>query len=186
LTVAEIAEQLKLNPQTVRNWIDRQLLPAVRVGPRRVRIRQSDLDAFLKLGADRGDQEQAPQTPPEENELLSRRALANRLQRSVSWVDARVREGMPCEPPSEDYPHRRFRLGEVKLWLEQRAAGRLVQEGEDAAGAGVEQLASALGEAASAAHDRDQPQLADALRAVANAAERLADALERAPYSTPS
>jgi len=76
------------------------LLPAVRVGPRRVRVRQSDLDAFLKLGADRGDQEQPPQTPPEENELLSRRALANRLQRTVSWVDARVREGMPYEPPS--------------------------------------------------------------------------------------
>jgi excisionase family DNA binding protein len=51
LTVAEIAELLKINPQTVRNWIDRRELPAVRVGQRRVRVRQSDLDAFLTSGA---------------------------------------------------------------------------------------------------------------------------------------
>jgi transposase-like protein len=31
LTVAEIAKQLKLNPQTIRNWIDQGSLPAVRV-----------------------------------------------------------------------------------------------------------------------------------------------------------
>jgi excisionase family DNA binding protein len=31
LTVNEIAEHLKLNPQTVRNWIDAGSLPAVRV-----------------------------------------------------------------------------------------------------------------------------------------------------------
>src|SRR5450755_270386 len=43
LTVAEIAELLKLNPQTVRNWIDRGDLSAVRVGSRRVRVKQSDL-----------------------------------------------------------------------------------------------------------------------------------------------
>lgn len=47
LTVAEVAELLRLNQQTVRNIIDRGELRAVRVGPRRVRIRQSDLDAFL-------------------------------------------------------------------------------------------------------------------------------------------
>jgi excisionase family DNA binding protein len=50
LTVAEIAKTLKVNPQTVRNWIDRGQLPAVRVGARRVRVRQSQLDAFLAAG----------------------------------------------------------------------------------------------------------------------------------------
>ena len=39
------------NQQTVRNWIDRGELPAVRVGQRRVRIRQSELDAFIASGA---------------------------------------------------------------------------------------------------------------------------------------
>src|SRR5437016_11755897 len=46
LTVAEVAEMLKLNQQTVRNWIDQGSLPALRVG-RRVRIKRSDLDQVL-------------------------------------------------------------------------------------------------------------------------------------------
>jgi excisionase family DNA binding protein len=46
LTVAEVAELLKLNQQTVRNWIDQGSLPALRVG-RRVRIRRSDFDEVL-------------------------------------------------------------------------------------------------------------------------------------------
>ena len=50
LTVAEVAELLKLNQQTVRNWIDQGSLPALRVG-RRVRIRQSDLDRLLESGS---------------------------------------------------------------------------------------------------------------------------------------
>jgi excisionase family DNA binding protein len=49
LTVAEVAEMLKLNQQTVRNWIDHGRLPAVRVG-RRVRIRRTDLDRVLEAG----------------------------------------------------------------------------------------------------------------------------------------
>jgi excisionase family DNA binding protein len=49
LTVAEVAELLKLNQQTVRNWIDQGSLPAHRVG-RRVRIRRSDLDRMLEEG----------------------------------------------------------------------------------------------------------------------------------------
>lgn len=47
LTVAEVAETLKLNQQTVRNWIDQGSLPAVRVG-RRVRIKRSDFDRILE------------------------------------------------------------------------------------------------------------------------------------------
>jgi excisionase family DNA binding protein len=49
LTVAEVAALLKLNQQTVRNWIDQGSLPAVRVG-RRVRIRRSDLNRILDDG----------------------------------------------------------------------------------------------------------------------------------------
>ena len=49
LTVAEVAEKLKLNQQTVRNWIDQGSLPAVRVG-RRVRILQSDFDRLVEQG----------------------------------------------------------------------------------------------------------------------------------------
>jgi excisionase family DNA binding protein len=46
LTVAEVASILKLNQQTVRNWIDQGSLPALRVG-RRVRIKRSDFERVL-------------------------------------------------------------------------------------------------------------------------------------------
>lgn len=46
LTVAEVADVLKLNQQTIRNWIDAGTLPAVRIG-RRVRIRRSDFDRLV-------------------------------------------------------------------------------------------------------------------------------------------
>ena len=49
LTVAEVAEVLKLNQQTVRNWIDQGSLPALRIG-RRVRIRRSDFERLLDQG----------------------------------------------------------------------------------------------------------------------------------------
>ena len=53
LTVAEVAELLKLNQQTVRNWIDQGSLPAVRVG-RRVRILRSDLERLVEEGYSSG------------------------------------------------------------------------------------------------------------------------------------
>ena len=71
LTVAEVAEILKLNQQTVRNWIDQGSLPALRVG-RRVRIRRSDFERVLAerytggssdAGATEGGSEPASETP---------------------------------------------------------------------------------------------------------------------------
>ncbi len=62
LTVAEIAEFLKLNPQTIRNWIEQGSLAATRVGARRVRVRQSELDRFLEANTHTGraaDQQEA-------------------------------------------------------------------------------------------------------------------------------
>jgi excisionase family DNA binding protein len=50
MTVAEVAEVLKLNQQTVRNWIDQGTLPALRVG-RRVRIKRSDFERVLEEGS---------------------------------------------------------------------------------------------------------------------------------------
>ena len=49
MTVAEVATILKLNQQTVRNWIDAGTLPAVRIG-RRVRIKRSDFDRVVADG----------------------------------------------------------------------------------------------------------------------------------------
>jgi excisionase family DNA binding protein len=53
LTVAEVAEVLKLNQQTVRNWIDAGSLPALRVG-RRVRIKRSDFERIIEQGYNPG------------------------------------------------------------------------------------------------------------------------------------
>ena len=50
LTVQEVADRLKLNQQTVRNWVDDGKLPAVRIG-RRVRVRRVDLERVLAQGA---------------------------------------------------------------------------------------------------------------------------------------
>jgi excisionase family DNA binding protein len=49
LTVAEIAAILKLNQQTIRNWIDNGSLPALRIG-RRVRVIRRDLDELIDRG----------------------------------------------------------------------------------------------------------------------------------------
>lgn len=54
---------LKLNQQTVRNWIDQGSLPALRVG-RRVRIKRSDFEQVLARsytgGGTAGTQEAGP------------------------------------------------------------------------------------------------------------------------------
>jgi excisionase family DNA binding protein len=47
LTVAEVASALRLNQQTIRNWIDAGTLPALRIG-RRVRVRRRDFDQLLE------------------------------------------------------------------------------------------------------------------------------------------
>jgi excisionase family DNA binding protein len=49
LTVHEVAALLRLNPQTVRNWIAAGQLPAVRIG-RRVRITRADLERTIEQG----------------------------------------------------------------------------------------------------------------------------------------
>jgi len=180
LTVAEVADLLKINQQTVRNWIAEELLPAVRIGRRRVRIREADLAAFVDASethrtAAGGTEPRAVRQP---DELLSRKELAQRLQRSLRWVDARVAEGMPSEPPTDDFPHRRFRLPAVEDWLHGRTAAQPADRSTASEAADVDRFARALSGAVSAGSAGDLLELASALRAVAGAAERLAGALE--------
>jgi excisionase family DNA binding protein len=47
LTVPQVAEEFQVTAQTVRNWIDAGVLPAVRVG-RAFRVRGEDVDALLE------------------------------------------------------------------------------------------------------------------------------------------
>ena len=68
LTVAEVAEILRLNPQTVRNWIDAGTLPAIRVG-RRVRIKRVDLDRILENGYQGTSAAAAPGSGPDAHDF---------------------------------------------------------------------------------------------------------------------
>jgi excisionase family DNA binding protein len=74
LTVAEVAEMLKLNQQTVRNWIDQGSLPALRVG-RRVRIKRSDLDRLLDEGYRAGSSGAARSTGPSAQDFWGGEAI---------------------------------------------------------------------------------------------------------------
>lgn len=49
LTLAEIAEELRVNPATVRLWISRGRLKAMRAGQRKLLVRRSELDRMLAL-----------------------------------------------------------------------------------------------------------------------------------------
>ena len=48
LTLAEIAEELRVNPATVRQWVSRGQLKALRAGQRKWVVRRSELDRMLK------------------------------------------------------------------------------------------------------------------------------------------
>jgi excisionase family DNA binding protein len=50
LTVPQVAEQFQVTAQTIRNWIDAGVLPAVRVG-RAFRVRGEDVDALLEVAS---------------------------------------------------------------------------------------------------------------------------------------
>src|SRR6267154_4125168 len=70
LTVAEVAELLKLNQQTVRNWIEQGSLPALKVG-RRVRIKRSDFDRLLAEGYRSGGPASARDAGPSAQDFWS-------------------------------------------------------------------------------------------------------------------
>ena len=50
LKVEQIADELALNPQTIRNWIKNGQLRATRAG-RAFRVKRSDLDEMLEIQA---------------------------------------------------------------------------------------------------------------------------------------
>jgi excisionase family DNA binding protein len=50
LTVPQVADELQVTAQTIRNWIDHGTLPAVRIG-RGFRVRRSDVDELLDQAA---------------------------------------------------------------------------------------------------------------------------------------
>jgi excisionase family DNA binding protein len=56
LTLQEIADELKLHIETVREWVRTKRLPAYRVG-RDYRVKRTDLDKFLEQRRTKPDAE---------------------------------------------------------------------------------------------------------------------------------
>lgn len=64
LTVHQTARLLSVHPSTIRRWIDRGILPAYRIGPKRIAVRQSDLDAASSPRVLNQESASAPRLPP--------------------------------------------------------------------------------------------------------------------------
>ncbi len=47
-TVQEVAQQMKVSERTVRNWIEKEGLPAFPIGKRGYRVSKVDLDAWVE------------------------------------------------------------------------------------------------------------------------------------------
>lgn len=47
VSITDVADQLSVSTLTIRRWIASEVLPAVRLGPRLIRIRQADVDKLI-------------------------------------------------------------------------------------------------------------------------------------------
>ncbi len=89
LTLAEIADELRVNPATVRLWISRGRLKAMRAGQRKLLVRRSELDRMLALT----DPSKAPPRQPRIPEPLRpvfSRPLAGQVARARANMDPAV------------------------------------------------------------------------------------------------
>ena len=55
LTLAEIAQELRANPATVRLWVSRGKLKAKRAGQRKLLVQRSELNRMLEVSSHRYD-----------------------------------------------------------------------------------------------------------------------------------
>jgi excisionase family DNA binding protein len=97
LTVAEVAGMLKLNQQTVRNWIDQGSLPALRVG-RRVRIKRSDFERVLAQAYTAGTGSTAQDTGPTAEDFWGGESVG------VAEPGLRLDESGPSTGPDDPRP----------------------------------------------------------------------------------
>jgi excisionase family DNA binding protein len=95
LTVAEVADKLKLNQQTVRNWIDQGSLPALRVG-RRVRIKRSDFERVLADGYSAGTGSASQEAGPSAEDFWS--------GEPVGVAEPAAGDGRPSQAPEVTTP----------------------------------------------------------------------------------
>lgn len=91
LTLAEIAEELRVSPATVRLWVSRGKLEARRAGQRKLLVRRSELDRMLEASRHRYDN--APkesQSPGDPRFSVPRRPVRVRTWSLSSVAKAKV------------------------------------------------------------------------------------------------
>jgi excisionase family DNA binding protein len=94
LTLAEIAEELRVNPATVRLWVSRGRLKAMRAGQRKLLVRRSELDRMLALTDPSRAEPQQPRMPEPLRPVFSR-PLAGQVARARANMDpAVIREAL--------------------------------------------------------------------------------------------
>jgi excisionase family DNA binding protein len=89
LTLAEIAEELRVNPATVRLWVRRGRLKAMRAGQRKLLVRRSELDRMLAL-ADPSRTAPAQPRIPEPLRPVFSRPLMGQVARARADMDPAV------------------------------------------------------------------------------------------------
>jgi excisionase family DNA binding protein len=132
LEVAEIAEELRVNPATVRLWIRRGRLKAMRAGQRKLLVRRSELERMLALIDPSKAPPQQPRIPEPLRPVFSRpllgqvaRARANmdpavigdaikKMQEAETVFDAAV-ESSNNAPPDPGFAQRIRAVAEASL-----------------------------------------------------------------------
>ena len=117
LTVAEVAPDLQVTPQTIRNWIERGVLAAARIG-RGYRIRREDIHELLaRADARAGSVRDPPRCVDADDHRLSRRRSADarvRCSEEGGFSGLRSCSSFRLEPPARscggrsDSEHERF------------------------------------------------------------------------------
>lgn len=137
LTLAEIAAELRVNPSTVRAWVSRGQLRAVRAGQRKWLVRRSDLDRMLAAGAGGravqrperpvepslppamlGERSEIPESPPSSDRHAQLRAGIERVRLADQWWSAALR-ATQLAPPAPGFA---ARLRDLADAAEQEAA----------------------------------------------------------------
>ncbi len=89
LTLAEIAEELRVNPATVRLWVSRGRLKAMRAGQRKLLVRRSEVDRMLALTDPSRAEPRQPRIPEPLRPVFSR-PLAGQVARARANMDPAV------------------------------------------------------------------------------------------------
>ena len=86
VTAGEIAQALRVKISTVYGWVRRKQLPCVKIGPRLVRFRRSDLKRLTRHDEQLVDAEVSKTSPPRTRRMNRHRKRKGRVH------DARPKE----------------------------------------------------------------------------------------------